>query len=170
MSIVLPPTVWTPEMDAQLVDLCLTHTRKKIAEIMDIKCWRIDARLQFLGVKSRPYGDVLSPKKEEWIAVAREKAIAAKVRPSDVMAGARYKQAVHARWAAWKAMQDRYPQYSIAGIARTSGHDYTTVLHGLKRNSGVPAKSLRKPSYRAAARPKSLLECSQAKLRAAVLD
>jgi hypothetical protein len=139
-------------MDARLAELCRTHTRKKIAEELGLHVWRLDARLTALGLKVCPYAAVLAPKKEEWIAVAREKALAAKVRPSDVMAGARYKKAVHARWAAWKAMQDRYPQYSIAGIARTSGWDHTTVLHSLKRLNGASAKSLRKPSYRATAR------------------
>lgn len=149
MTFKYPPTIWTPEMDAQLVELCHTHTRKKIAEKLGIYVWRLDSRLAALGLKVCPYAAVLAPKKEEWIAVAREHALAAKVRPSDVMAGARYKTAVAARWAAWQAMRERYPHYSIAGIARTSGHDWTTVLHGFKRLSGATAKSLRHPSYRA---------------------
>lgn len=151
MTLKYPATRWTDELDGQLRELCAGHTRIQISRIMGIRAWRLDVRLKALDLKPRSFPSVLSPKKAEWIAVATEKALAADVRPSDVMAGRKLKPVVRARWAAWKAMQDRYPHYSIAGIARTSGHDWTTVLHGLKRLSGVPAKALRHESYRAAA-------------------
>src|ERR1035437_152658 len=124
---------WTPENEARLAVLCLSQGRKQIAAILEISLPNLDRRLKTLGLRPLPYSKALSPKNAEWIAVATRNARESKVRPSDLMAGVKLKPVVHARWRAWKEMKEIYPHYSIAGIARTSGHDWTTVLHGLKR-------------------------------------
>ena len=139
-------------MDERLAVLCLSNGRKQIKAILEISLPNLDRRLKTLGLRGLPYSKAISPKNAEWIAVATRNARESKVRPSDLMAGVMLKPVVHARWRAWKEMKETYPHYSIAGIARTSGHDWTTVLHGLKRLSGASPRSLRHASYRAAAR------------------
>lgn len=140
---------WSEELDARLVELWPRHTVVEMADILCISRERINLRGLKLGLAPIRRAVLFAPSKAEWIALATHAATEARVRPSDVMAGSKTSAAVKARWRAWKAALELNPRYTVAGVARTSGWDHSTILHSIKRMGGVSAKDLRKPSYRA---------------------
>lgn len=143
---------WPKELDDRLRELWPVSSLAEMSREFGLSTRRIKDRAKRLKLPIATYRERLTPSKAEWVEIASQIAREAKLRPSDVLAGCRYKAAVRARWAAWKEVLDRNPNYSIAGLGRTSGHDHTTILHGLQRLSGISAPSMRKASYRATCR------------------
>lgn len=135
---------WPPELDQRLREMWPFYSLWAISREFHLSTRRIRERAKKLGLPIVAYRDMLSPSKEEWVRIAREKAVEAKVRPSDVMAGCRHKGAVLARWKAWEAVLRANPHYSIAGVARISGYDHTAILNGLNRLAGAKARETRK--------------------------
>lgn len=64
-----------------------------------------------------------------WIAVATEEAQRAGVVVSYVLAGAKTRAYVEPRWRAWQRLHNE--AYSLNQIAIVSGHDHTSVRHGI---------------------------------------
>ena len=87
--------------------------------------------------------EATAPTQGEWIGVVNECAAAAGIEPSAILGGSRHRPVGRARWQAFKTLLDRYPNYSIAGLARTSGFHHSSILYGLSRFAGTTPKSAR---------------------------
>lgn len=133
------PVKWSPAMDKQLAELWPSRSSNHIAKIMGLTYHSVWRRGTVLGLSKGPRTVMFEPSKEAWIRAATIHANAARVRPSDVMAGRCYRAACNARWLAWRDLATTYPGISIAGIGRISGFDHTSVLHGLKRLEAMAA-------------------------------
>lgn len=127
---------WPKELDDRLRELWPVSSLAEMSREFGLSTRRIKDRAKRLKLPIATYRERLTPSKAEWVEIASQIAREAKLRPSDVLAGCRYKKAVWARWRAWRAILEANPHYSVAGVARTSGHDHTTVLHGLQRLAG----------------------------------
>lgn len=64
-----------------------------------------------------------------WIAIASEEAVSAGLNPIELMAGSKSHPYIVPRWRAWKRLHSQ--DYSLAQIGVVSGHDHTSVRHGL---------------------------------------
>lgn len=89
------------------------------------------------GLASGKYAQRYEPSKQEWIAAATLAAQEGRVSPSDVMAGVIRPNITAARWRAWKALLEANPKLSVAGVARVSGFDHSSLLHSF-RKTGYP--------------------------------
>lgn len=126
-------TKWTPEMDRTLTDLWGHRSRPSIGKDLGLPVGRVERRAKKLRLPRYRVGKPFEPTKQQWIDVATEKAHEAGVSAVRLMAGKSHKPITHARWRAFKAILERNPYLSIAGVARVAGFDHTTVLNGLKR-------------------------------------
>lgn len=130
-------TIWTDDMDARLKELWPTHSLATISFALGLSVARVRRRaVNDLHLSAPTLDRLYQPSKQDWIKAATDQAIKAKVRPSDVMAGSRTRAISFARWRAWKAVLDENPHVSIAGVARISGFDHTSVLNGIARLAG----------------------------------
>ncbi len=75
----------------------------------------------------------IAPSKSAWLKAVEMASYDAWILPEWILDGRRHKRVVRARWAAWRYLRDMNPNYSVAGMARTTGYDHTTILWGLKR-------------------------------------
>lgn len=73
------------------------------------------------------------PTDEEWHRIASEEAAKANIRIAHVVGPSNVRAHAQARWRAWRRILDENPHCSIAGVARVSGWDHTSLLSGLKR-------------------------------------
>lgn len=134
---------WSPELDQRLRDMWPFYGPDTISKALHLSARRVRERAKKLNLPTIPYREMLSPSKDEWVQIASQKAREARIRPSDVLAGCRYPAAVRARWEAWDEVLGLNPHYSIAGVARVSGFDHTTILNGLSRLRGAAARDTR---------------------------
>lgn len=77
------------------------------------------------------------PSRESWIDAATGAAAAFGLRPSDVLGGKLGAKYAKARSIAWQAVLEAFPKVSVAGLARVSGYNHTSILSSigtLKRN------------------------------------
>lgn len=137
---------WTPEMDRQLFDLCQEMHMTAASRAMGINIERVQRRVHRLGIPCISVREAKMPTKGEWIAAATRAALAAGINPTHVMRGSCQRSHVRARWAAWKAILDQNPNYSIKGLSVVSGFDHSTLLHGMKRLKQL-SEQKEMPSY-----------------------
>ena len=100
-----------------------------IAARLGIKSQRVSYHaVRLLGSKQLSR----KPSRQKWVTAATEAAKDAWIPVGWVLSGKKLRPAVLARWTAWKALADE-GRYSISGIGQVSGHDHTSVLHGIRR-------------------------------------
>lgn len=75
----------------------------------------------------------MEPPTEAWFDFASEEARKLNCRPADVLGPSKRRRHVVARWRAWHALKQAYPYCSVAGIARVTGYDHTTIRYGIRR-------------------------------------
>jgi len=124
---------WTPAKDAELAALGRIAHLAQIARTLRLQGHIVAKRVNLLGIEVLTQAQAGTPTKGEWLGAATRAAIEARLDPVHVLRGARDKPYVHARWRAWKMILDENPGYTVKGLAAVSGHDHTTVLHGLRQ-------------------------------------
>jgi hypothetical protein len=135
------PRAWTTDEYTALSVLWGRHTPEEIGACLGRTAGAVYARAQIVGlvgIKRR-----FRPTKSAWITTATEIAAQAGLNVTELLAGSKKRPYAIARWRAWRVMLDMSPNVSIAGVARISGHDHTTVLHGLARLSGRSVAQVR---------------------------
>lgn len=123
---------WTPERDRELAELGLTVHIAQIARTLRVPAQLVSNRIDLLGLAVLTKAEAGTPTKGEWLGAAARAAVAANLDPVHILRGARDKPYVLARWKAWRLILDENPGYTIKGVAAVSGHDHTTILHGLR--------------------------------------
>lgn len=113
------------------------------ARRMELPLSLVTRRAKHLGLDFPSEAETKRPSKAEWVATATRKAQEARIPASHVLGGAKHRKAVKARWEAWRDILDGNRDYSINGVATVSGFDHTSILHGMKRLGGLPAKEVR---------------------------
>ena len=99
---------------------------------MGLKGEQVRGRGKRLGLIRHPKIALNQPPDHEWFAIASQMALEAKIRPAAVLGWDMSRKACAARWKAWAAILQS-GQYTIAGVARTSGVHHTSILNALKR-------------------------------------
>ena len=108
-------------------------------------CWEDGYKpFTLLGWQRAQHGSV-EPPAELWTSIAIEEAVRAFLPPNAVLNGDKRHRASLARWRAWKRLLDMPENFTIAGVARVSGWDHTTILYGLKRLKGLTAAEAKLP-------------------------
>lgn len=153
------PIFWTAEMDKAVKTMWYTHTTGQIGAFLGIHYWSVSKRAKLLGLPRHRNGGVYEPSKDQWVATATLEARKAGVDVTRVLAGGRCRPIVVARWKSWQALLDANPHVSIGGLARVSGFDHASILHGLARLSGAPPL-VRRPTGRRP-RPAPVLEAAE---------
>lgn len=88
--------------------------------------------------KSSHGGPLKGCSPSKWRRIATEEAHASDLDPVAVMAGVRLRPHVQARWRAWgRLISDGH---SYKSVAKASGFDHTTVMHGVKPEQRVRQK------------------------------
>lgn len=83
------------------------------------------------------------PPVSAWLSAAHAAARETLTKPSDVLAGSTKGRCALARRIAWQAVLDAFPDVSIAGLARVSGFDHTSILSSLgRRKASRPMSKL----------------------------
>ncbi len=136
-------TIWTDDMEAQLKAMWGCIMLKDISQAMGLSEERLRHRAKRLGLPLKPLRRLYEPTKAVWIDKASIRARELRQAPREVLAGAKGKKPSLARWRAWKDVLDEFPCCSIAGVARISGFDHTSVLHGLRRLGGAMLQDTR---------------------------
>lgn len=134
-----------PCLGERVLQLWPHHSQREISKLTGITTHCVSIFGKRNGLQTISIGKLLEPSKDEWIDAAKIEAAKAMVPLAHVLGGKTYREAVRARWAAWKAVLDANPNYSIAGVGRISGYGHDTILHSLKRMGNVPAKLIRTP-------------------------
>jgi len=142
-----PCLPWTPEQDRIILALWGKFSLAEIGRQTGMGRSRTATRCKALGLTAPPFQDVLTPPYGEWLARATQAAQEGGTTVGAVMAGSQAKAAKLARWKAWKAVLDADPRYSIAGLARTTGFDHTSILYAVKKMAQKRGYS-RQPAYR----------------------
>lgn len=135
-----PISDFSPEMDAILAAMWPNHTMNELSTALAISRDRVRTRARQMGLPKPSRAVLFAPSKLEWVTIATQKAREARVRPSDVMAGCGYRAAVYARWQAWRAVKALNPRYTLAGVARTSGFDHSTLVSAFRRLDGAATR------------------------------
>ena len=82
-------------------------------------------------------GCKIVPSRSAWVATASVVAKEFGVSPEAILdrknRGRVCSNITYVRWVAWAAMLRRNPNYSIAGLARTSNYTHGAILRGLKK-------------------------------------
>lgn len=138
---------WTPAMDDRLRGLCNETHLTDIAVRMGVRVDSLRNRVALLGLTPLSYAVSVTPTRGEWVGAVNRIATEAGISPVGVLAGQSHRGACVVRWRAWAALLDEYPQYTVAGVARASGHDHTSALHALEKmgwkrklSTGQPAE------------------------------
>ena len=128
---------WTAADDARLKVLASETHLAGAAREMGRRVENVWSRAYHLKIRALPRKVSWQPTDGEWIGVARAVAQDAQIEPALILGGSKLKRPVRARWKAWRKLLADYPEYSIAGLARTSGYHHTTILSGLRRLSKI---------------------------------
>lgn len=123
-----------------LQELCQTHHVGAAARIMGVNVMTAYGRANRRGFNALNCATAVSPTDGEWIGAVKTEADLAGVDYRKVLAGARLPQIVFARWRAFQRILDEFPNYSIAGLARTSGFHHSSILYGVSRLAGMSPK------------------------------
>jgi hypothetical protein len=91
-----------------------------------------------LSTTTHQYGIRRGCPPSKWRRIATEEAQASKLDPVAVMAGVRLRPYVQARWRAWDRLIS--DGHSYKSVAKASGFDHTTVMHGVKPEQRVRQK------------------------------
>lgn len=126
-------------LNDQIRELASQHYPTQIARALGITVCMVNGRLRAMNVTPISFIDATKPTDGEWIGVVQTVSMQTGVPVGQILSGSRYKQVVDARWLAFKTLLDMYPEYSIAGLSRTSGFHHSSIIHGLHRLSGAPA-------------------------------
>lgn len=133
-------TIWSPELDKTIIELACLHHLAEACRIIGLGSAQVKRRAAKLGVTFLAHRQANEPTPGEWIHYATREAIRAGLKPKLVLGGYRRLPETKARWRAWQALHEAHPEYSIAGIARVSGHHHVTVLRVLEKlSSGLSA-------------------------------
>lgn len=124
---------WTPILDGAVRDLSGQYHLAEAARLIGLPPDQLRDRANKLGVSFLPVKEAREPTKGEWIHYATVAAAKAGLQPRVLLSGCRALRYAKARWEAWEALHKEHPEYSIAGIARVSGHHHVTVLKVLAR-------------------------------------
>lgn len=133
---------WTYPERKKLRELWLKIPSAEIGKILGRTSHAVRSYAQILHLPHYSQGVVAKfwePSEQEWIAIATRHAEEARIKPSKLLAGCRTKPACIARWKAWEAVLASNDNYSIAGVARVSGFDHSSIIHGLKRLEAMRA-------------------------------
>lgn len=130
---------WPEERDEELRTLWAEYNSgKTVGQIMKLDTKRVYARAWALGLPRHSKRKRASqPARALWINAAKAEAAASDVRTKDILCGVRLHKVVRARWRAFRAVLQQDPNCSIYGLARLSGFDHTSILHGLARLEGL---------------------------------
>jgi hypothetical protein len=124
---------WTPAMDRRLAQLCQEYHMTEAARQMGINIERVQRRVLRLGIPCMTLKETTTPTEGEWLGAAAKASLAAGINVRHVLSGSRQRSHVQARWAAWRALLDGNPQFSMKGVGEASGFDHSSVLHGMRR-------------------------------------
>ena len=108
-----------------------------------------------------PKQRLTEPSREHWINAAKMAAALENVSFKEIILGERRHAIARARWRAFKAVLDTDKRASIAGLARVSGFDHTTILHGLGRLSGLSRSAMISCGRASGRRPCAVLEAAE---------
>lgn len=122
---------WMTSEDRIVREMWGKHSMREIARVLgrnQSTVFHNAARMGLPKIKTLRLGE---PPADEWVEIATQHALEAGLSPGEFLAGCKLRRASKARWRAWRAILDRDHRYSVAGVARVSGFDHTSVLHGL---------------------------------------
>lgn len=146
--------VWTAFLDNALRELWDSHTVREITEKIGISNTPIYARANLLGLPThRRYRKINKPPHQVWVNAAKAEAAASGVKAKEIICGVKRQPVAEARWRAFRAVLDQHPECSIYGLARVSGFDHTSILHGLARLQGKSANDVKAGSRASGRRP-----------------
>lgn len=139
----------------RLGELCVTLHVGAAARIMGVDAGGAYARAIRAKIELLPVAVATAPTDGEWIGAAMAEGELAGVNYKRILGGDRQAPVALARWKAFKRILDEYPNYSVAGLARTSGYHHSTVMYGIRRLEGMPTHReqshswaiYRKPAY-----------------------
>lgn len=136
----MPNFHWTPFWEDQVREMSQTKTIGEAAAHLGILTSTLWDKGLSLGITFVPPKKAMQPEADVWIAAATKQANYLKVPLNQVLGYNPSRKASRARWKAWKAVLDSDPRYSIAGLARVSGFNHSSLMYGLSRLSGMTAK------------------------------
>lgn len=123
-------------LNESIQELAGLHYPAQIARILGITVNQVYSRLKSMNVKALTFSEVTAPTHGEWIGAAMWAAATYGVNYRHIISGYGPRGVALARWRAFeKVLADR-PDYSVAGLARTSGFHHSSILHGLARLAG----------------------------------
>lgn len=131
--------LWTPVLDDVLRDLCSQTYVKEVGRRMEISHEEVRQRVKLLGIKPLTVAESQAPTQGEWIGTVSRLAAEARLHPSLILAGSKGKCHSMVRAKAWRAILDENPHYTVAGVARISGHDHSTLCVALKKLGAATA-------------------------------
>lgn len=164
-----PQFDWTPERTQIVRDNWAAHNGREIAAMIgaDCTCWIVWSKVAVLDLPRRPHIMRVGPPKparknrpqkrppkivrftpteQEWLEVATQVATERGLRPSLLMGGKIDPAYTAARWAAWRALKDRSPAYTLAGVGRVSGYDHSSLVNAFRqmavRTSSTPSQNV----------------------------
>lgn len=144
-----------PTYMQRLEELCITLHAGGAARIMGVDAGSAYTRASRAGIELLPLAVATAPTEGEWIGACMAEGELAGVSWKRIIGGDRHADVALARWKAFKRILDEYPNYSVAGIARTAGYHHSTVMYGIRRLEGMPKHRneshsraiYRKPAY-----------------------
>ncbi len=122
----------------QIRELAADHYPAQIARALGVSTNMINGRLKAMGIKPLSFIDATKPTDGEWIGAVMLISAKTGIPTRLILAGSRLQHVVEARWQAFRDLLDKHPEYSIAGLARTSGFHHSSILHGLHRLGSPP--------------------------------
>ena len=125
--------IWAESHDRQLRSLAGETNFAGIAKQMNLPLHTVWHRALRLNVKALSLKQAKEPSIGEWLGCAQEAALDAHLSVRVVLSHCARKRASLARWKAWRACLAAHPEYSIAGVARTSGFTHGAIIRGLRR-------------------------------------
>lgn len=125
--------LWTPQLDDELREHCTQTYVKEVGRRMEISHEEVRQRVKLLGIKPLTVAESQAPTQGEWIGTVSRLAAEARLHPSLILAGSKGRCHSLVRAKAWRAILDENPHYTVAGVAKISGHDHTTLLSALKK-------------------------------------
>lgn len=111
----------------------------RIAKAIDMDVSQVGVWARYHKIKPLSFKEANTPSWGEWLGIASQVAQEAGLPVRAITGKSRRKVAVVARWMAYKRLLEEYPEYSIAGLARTAGRDHTGILYGLAQLRGPEA-------------------------------
>lgn len=130
----------------QIRELAANHYSAQIASALNLTVSMVNGRLARMGIKPLSFIDATRPTDGEWIGVVQSVSEATGIAIGPILSGSRLRKVTHARWLAFKTILEAHPEYTIAGLARTSGFHHSSIMHGLSRLAGALPNHIEKSS------------------------